>query len=304
MLLLASLLYIACGLGLGLLISTISVTQQEAFLSSFLVFMPTILLSGFMFPVNSMPAVFQWLTLANPVRHYLEIVRSTIVVFGSARLLPPDVARRRLEEVEARIAAAPPPWPVELSAVHARARKDLEYSRYYDEARRFAQMVSRRFQESHRRDFVVVTGGGPGIMEGANRGAFEVGARSIGLNITLAHEQTPNPYITPELCFRFHYFALRKMHFMMRAKGLVAFPGGFGTFDELFESLTLIQTKTIAPMPVVLVGRDYWAHAVDFDFLVAEGMIAEADKRLFHVVDTAEEIVGAIDEFYGGATPR
>jgi hypothetical protein len=245
------------------------------------------------------------LELLKPEKYLQEHnVRSTIVVFGSARLVPPEVARRRLEEVEAKIAATPLPWPPELTVVHARARAEVEYSRYYDEARRFAQMVSRRFQEAHRRDFVVVTGGGPGIMEGANRGAFDVGARTIGFNITLPHEQTPNPYITPDLCFQFHYFALRKMHFMMRAKGLVAFPGGFGTFDELFESLTLIQTKTIPPMPVVLVGRDYWSRAVDFDFLVSQGMVAEEDTRLFEIVDTAEEVVAAIDAFYGGATPK
>jgi uncharacterized protein (TIGR00730 family) len=248
-----------------------------------------------------------------PVRLQLELlkpekylraheIRSTIVVFGSARLLPAGEARRQLDELQARLAASGE--TPELAAALARARKQVEHARYYEEARRFAQLLSQRFQAAHRRDFVVVTGGGPGIMEAANRGAFDVGARSIGLNITLPHEQAPNPYITPELCFRFHYFALRKMHFLMRAKGLVAFPGGYGTFDELFEALTLIQTRTIAPMPVVLVGRGYWSRVVDFQHLVDEGMIAPADAGLFEMVETAEEIVAAIDRFYGGATPR
>jgi hypothetical protein len=248
-----------------------------------------------------------------PVRLQLELlkpekylqnheIRSTIVVFGSARLLPPAAARQQLEELQARFAESGE--TPEFEAALARAQKQVEYSRYYEEARRFGQLVSKRFQQAHRRDFVVVTGGGPGIMEAANRGAFEVGARSIGFNITLPHEQAPNPYITPDLCFQFHYFALRKMHFLMRAKGLVAFPGGYGTFDELFEALTLIQTKTIAPMPVVLVGRAYWSRVVDFQHLVDEGMIAAADVGIFEMVETAEEIVAAIDRFYGGATPR
>lgn len=140
----------------------------------------------------------------------------------------------------------------------------VPYSRYYEEARRFAQIVSRRFQEAQRRDFVIVTGGGPGIMEAANRGAADVGGRSVALNITLPHEQAPNPFVTQDLCFRFHYFALRKMHFLLRAKALVAFPGGYGTFDELFEALTLVQTGKIDPMPIVLVGDTFWRRAVDF----------------------------------------
>jgi hypothetical protein len=248
-----------------------------------------------------------------PVRLQLELlkpekylqkheIRSTIVVFGSARLRPAAEARRQLEEIQAQFATGGETPQFEAALAHA--QRQVEYSRYYEEARRFGQLLSQRFQAAHRRDFVVVTGGGPGIMEAANRGAFDAGARSIGFNITLPHEQAPNPYISPDLCFQFHYFALRKMHFLMRAKGLVAFPGGYGTFDELFEALTLIQTKTIAPMPVVLVGRGYWSRAVNFDFLVAEGMIAPDDTGIFRMVETAEEIMAAIDEFYGGATPR
>ena len=133
------------------------------------------------------------------------------------------------------------------------------------------------------------TGGGPGIMEAANRGAFDVGAKSVGLNINLPHEQYPNPYITPELCFRFHYFALRKLHFLLRAKALVAFPGGFGTIDELFEVLTLSQTRKIAPIPVVLVGEDYWRQAIDMDFLADEGVIDPEDRDLFWFAETANE---------------
>jgi uncharacterized protein (TIGR00730 family) len=248
-----------------------------------------------------------------PVRLQLELlkpekylqkheIRSTIVVFGSARLLPAAEAQRQLDELQGRFAESGE--TPEFEAALAHARKRVEYSRYYEEARRFGQLLSQRFQAAHRRDFVAVTGGGPGVMEAANRGAFDVGARSIGFNITLPHEQAPNPYITPDLCFQFHYFALRKMHFMMRAKGLVAFPGGYGTLDELFEALTLIQTKTIVPMPVVLVGRAYWSRVIDFHHLVDEGMIAPEDVGIFTVAETAEEIMEAIDKFYGGATTR
>jgi uncharacterized protein (TIGR00730 family) len=137
---------------------------------------------------------------------------------------------------------------------------------------------------------LLMTGGGPGIMEAANRGAADVGAPSIGLNISLPHEQFPNPYISPELCFRFHYFAMRKLHFVLRARALVAFPGGYGTLDEVFETLTLVQTRTIKPVPVVLVGESYWRHLLDVDFLVAEGMIDVEDRDLFWFAETADEI--------------
>lgn len=218
------------------------------------------------------------LELVKPERALRQhAIRSTVVVFGSARMAP------------------------------AREDADLDraerHRRYLDEARRFATIVSHRFQEEGRRDFVVVTGGGPGIMEAANRGAWEAGARSIGLNITLPHEQLPNPFITPDLAFRFRYFAIRKMHFALRARALVAFPGGFGTLDEVFEVLTLVQTGKMAPIPIVLVGTAFWSRAVDFGFLVAEGMIAPADLGLFTVVDTAAEAVSAIERFYGGTPP-
>jgi uncharacterized protein (TIGR00730 family) len=159
-------------------------------------------------------------------------------------------------------------------------------SRYYEEARQLGRLIS---AQSDDRRFVVMTGGGPGIMEAANRGAHDAGALSIGMNIVLPHEQLPNPYITPELNFRFHYFAIRKMHLIMRAKALVAFPGGFGTLDELFETLTLIQTGKVRRIPVLLFGRGFWERAIHFQGLVEEGTIAPEDLNLFRYVDTAEE---------------
>ena len=244
-----------------------------------------------------------------PVRLQLELLKperalreqgvySTVVVFGSARVTDAVTANTQLAALEqgAAVSLANPALEKKL----ALARRRVEQARHYEQARRFANLISSRFQQQERCDFVVVTGGGPGIMEAANRGAFEAGARSIGLNITLPHEQAPNPYVSPELAFRFHYFALRKMHFLMHARGLVAFPGGYGTLDELFEVLTLIQTGKMAPIPVVLVGRTFWRRVVDFDYLVDEGYIAPADVDLFTCVDQAEEIVAALECFYAG----
>jgi uncharacterized protein (TIGR00730 family) len=228
-------------------------------------------------------------------------VQSTVVVFGSARLVPESKAYAQLAALEQRSLAQPA--DTTLPAQIARARKQLDYARYYEEARRFAEIVSRHFQQQQRRDFVVVTGGGPGVMEAANRGAFDAGARSIGLNITLQHEQAPNPFVSPELCFRFRYFGLRKMHFLLRARALVAFPGGYGTLDELFEVLTLVQTGKVRRVPIVLVGAAFWRRAIDFDFLVEEGLVNAEDVRLFAVVETAEEIVAVLHEFYGGVPP-
>jgi len=221
-----------------------------------------------------------------------------VVVFGSARTLPEDVAHRRLEEALARLDANPED-PEAQEAVRL-ARRDLKMSRWYEEARRFSAIVSQHVEEAGRDDFVVMTGGGPGIMEAANRGAHETGVRSIGLNITLEHEQYPNPYISPEFCFRFHYFAIRKMHFLMRAKAMVAFPGGFGTMDELFEVLTLVQTGKMPRIPIVLVGHEFWDNFINFEWLVEMGTISPKDLELFTVVDTAQEAVAAIHEFYGG----
>lgn len=228
-------------------------------------------------------------------------VQSTIVVFGSARLAPETEARAQLAALEQRSRAQPA--DATLPAQIARARKQLQYVRYYEEARRFSEIVSRHFQQQQRREFVVVTGGGPGIMEAANRGAFDAGARSIGLNITLPREQAPNPFVSPELCFRFRYFGLRKMHFLLRARALVAFPGGYGTLDELFEVLTLVQTGKMKRVPIVLVGAAFWRRAIDFEFLVEEGFVNAEDTRLFTVVETAEEVVSVLHEFYGGVPP-
>ncbi|MDA3869333.1 MAG: TIGR00730 family Rossman fold protein [Gammaproteobacteria bacterium] len=247
-----------------------------------------------------------------PVRLQLELMKpeyylrhqnvlSTIVVFGSARLQSPAQAQDQLAALQERAVSNPddPTLATEISA----ARRKVEYSRYYEEARYFSETVSRRFQQQGRLDFVVVTGGGPGIMEAANRGAFEADARSIGLNITLPHEQEPNSYISPDLCFQFRYFGLRKMHFLLRARALVAFPGGYGTFDELFETLTLIQTGKVKRMPVVLVGERFWRRVIDFEFLVEEGMIGRQDIDIFTIVDTADEAIAVLQDFYQGVPP-
>jgi uncharacterized protein (TIGR00730 family) len=233
-----------------------------------------------------------------PVRLQLELlkpemiqnamgVNSTIVVFGSARIPEPALAQRGLEKAE-RMAREAPDDPL-LARKADLARRATANSRFYDEARNFSRIVSGTCQVKGHADFVVVTGGGPGIMEAANRGADDIGAISAGLNIILPMEQEPNPYITPELCFQFHYFAIRKMHFLLRAKALVVFPGGFGTWDELFETLTLIQTRKMRPIPIVLFGRAFWERAIDFAFLVEEGMISPEDRELFSFAETAEE---------------
>ena len=223
-------------------------------------------------------------------------VHSTVVVFGSARISDAETAAARRDTLERQTRAAPS--DAKLARELAQARRRVDQARHYEQARRFASLISARFQQQNRRDFVVVTGGGPGIMEAANRGAFEAGARSIGLNITLPHEQAPNPYMCPELAFRFHYFAVRKMHFLLHAKGLVAFPGGYGTLDELFEVLTLIQSGKMKRIPVILAGRAFWRRAVDFDLLLDEGYVSPSDLDLFTCVDEAEEIIDALERFY------
>ncbi len=224
-----------------------------------------------------------------------ERIHSTIPVFGSSRILPPDVAAAQLAELEAASAS---------DTALARARKKVASARYYTEAEKFSALVAKRFQQNGGQDFVIVTGGGPGIMEAANKGASDVGTRSIGFNITLPNEQRPNPYATPALCFRFRYFAIRKMHFLLRARALVAFPGGYGTLDELFEVLTLVQTGKIARMPVVLIGPDFWNRAIDFDFLVEEGVLEHSCVELFEIVETAEQAVDIIAAFHGHAAAK
>jgi uncharacterized protein (TIGR00730 family) len=207
-------------------------------------------------------------------------VRSTIIAFGSARTPSPEQAEAELSQAKGEEAVR-------------RAERRQVLSRYYEEARNFGRIASLRGGALHPnnglRDNVIATGGGPGIMEAANRGAADAGAPSIGYNISLPHEQGPNPYSTPELTFRFHYFAMRKMHFAMRANALVVFPGGFGTLDELFEILTLEQTSKAPTLPIVLLGRSYWQRVINFDAMVEDGTIDAADLSLFSFVDTAEE---------------
>ena len=215
-------------------------------------------------------------------------IHQTIVVFGSTRICEPAAALRKVDMLCAALAADASNKDLErqlaiAETIHAK-------SHYYDVAREFGRLVSTANHGARKHRTTIITGGGPGMMEAANRGAFDVGAKSVGLNISLPHEQYPNPYVTPELCFSFHYFALRKLHFLLRAKALVAFPGGYGTLDELFEVLTLIQTRKIKPMPVVLVGEAYWRRAVDIVFLVQEGVIDSEDRELFWFAETAQEI--------------
>jgi len=229
-------------------------------------------------------------------------IESTIVVFGSSRIVDPDTAAARLEQ--ARQAAAADPRDERLQAELRQAEHVRENSRFYEQAREFARIVSSACQVEGRREYVIVTGGGGGVMEAANRGAHEVGAKSVGLNIVLPHEQAPNPYITPELCFQFRYFAVRKMHFLMRAKALVAFPGGYGTLDELFETLTLIQTEKVPPVPVILFGRSFWEGVVDFAKLEEQAMISPSDLSLFSFAETAEEAWNQIAEFHAAVDHR
>jgi len=242
-----------------------------------------------------------------PVRLQLELlkaelglirhrVNSTIVVFGGTQVVEGEVAEQRLENAKAALAERPDN-PQRQRAVE-RAERIAAKSHYYEAARKFCHLVSTTCQNDDRCDYVVVTGGGPGIMEAANRGAFDAGAKSIGLNITLPQEQQPNPYITPGLCFQFHYFALRKMHFLMRAKALVVFPGGFGTLDELFDALTLRQTKCMQEIPVILFGREYWNRVIDFAFLADEGVIADEHLDLIDYAETPEEVWDIISRFH------
>jgi uncharacterized protein (TIGR00730 family) len=217
-----------------------------------------------------------------------EGLTDAIVVFGSTRLAEPSAARARL--AAARDASAAAPDDPRLRERVGVAERLLEKSKYYDVAREFGALVGAACDCPDCRRLVVVTGGGPGAMEAANRGAFDVGAPTVGFNIALPREQFPNPYLTPGLCFRFHYFAIRKLHLLQRARALVAFPGGYGTFDELFETLTLAQTRKIRPLPIVLVGESFWRQAFNVDFLVAEGVIDPEDRDLFWYAENAHDI--------------
>lgn len=226
-----------------------------------------------------------------PVRLQLELLKpemlmneaevvSTIVLFGGARIPSPDKKET------------------------ARTQTLADLSEYYEEARRFSRMMTERSLAAGGTENIVVTGGGPGVMEAGNRGAAEAGGKSIGLNIVLPHEQAPNEYVTPELCFNFHYFAIRKMHFLMRANAICVFPGGFGTLDELFEALTLIQTGRMQQVPFLLFGRDFWQRIVNWEALSDAGTISAADLDLFRFVETAEEAVEAIDNWANAGVKR
>jgi len=215
-------------------------------------------------------------------------VAHTIVVFGGTRIPEPAVAHRAVEEIAA--AAAARPQDADLQRRLEIARQVAVNSRYYDVARQFGRLVGACGDKAIGGRVMIMTGGGPGIMEAANRGACDVGAQSIGLNIDLPHEQFPNPYVSPDLCFSFRYFSMRKLHFLLRARALVAFPGGYGTIDELFEVLTLSQTRKISPVPVILVGEAYWRRVFDADFLMQQGTIEPEDRDLFWYAETAADI--------------
>jgi len=226
-----------------------------------------------------------------PVRLQLELLKpdllmneanvdSTIVLFGGARI----------------------PEPAKKETARTQTLSDL--SKYYEEARRFAQMMTAKSMETGGKENVIVTGGGPGVMEAGNRGAQEAGGRSIGLNIVLPHEQAPNPYVTPELCFNFHYFAIRKMHFLMRASAVCVFPGGFGTLDEMFEALTLIQTGRMEQVPFLLFGKSFWEKIINWDALAEAGTISADDLKLFRFVETAEDAMDALDNWEGKGEKR
>ena len=242
---------------------------------------------------DEMRGVRMLLEISKPEQH-LELagITSTIIVFGGARIVDPDNAKKQLAEAQQLLKQNP-----ESISLNQRVRSCeglLGLSRFYNAAKDFAYLASKYGQstvDKHARcsSHVIVTGGGPGIMEAANRGAFEAGCRSIGLNISLPFEQHPNSYITPELCFQFNYFSIRKFHFVMRSVGAVLFPGGYGTLDELFELLTLRQVGTKSPMPIVLFGREFWERLIDFDFLAESGLISLDDLKLFHFADSVEE---------------
>ena len=226
-------------------------------------------------------------------------IQETIVVFGGTRIPEPSEARRRLEKRRRALDNDP-----ENSSLRERLRiaeRVLSNTRYYEVAREFGAIVGRSGKGPDDCRVTLMTGGGPGMMEAANRGAFDVGAKSIGLNIMLPHEQYPNPYVSGELCLNVRYFAIRKLHFLLRAKALVVFPGGYGTLDELFETLNLVQSRKIEPLPVVLVGEQFWQHVFDPEFLVQEGVIDPEDRNLFWFADSAEEIWNGICQWHVNA---
>ncbi|MCH2594654.1 MAG: TIGR00730 family Rossman fold protein [Pirellulales bacterium] len=242
-----------------------------------------------------------------PVRMQLELqkvetllrennIHSTIVVFGGTQVIPSEQAEARLAGAKRFLSKRPD----DARAIRGleRAENVAKKVKFYDDAREFGRLVSTTCQINGGCDFVIATGGGPGIMEAANRGAFEAGCKSIGFNIELPHEQEPNPYITPELCFQFSYFALRKFHFVLRAKALVVFPGGFGTLDELFNTLTLRQTGRMQEIPIILYGEEYWRNLINFPAFADEGVIADEHLDLIHFAETPKEAWNIISEFH------
>ena len=242
-----------------------------------------------------------------PVRMQLELlkpemtfvereVRSTIVVFGGTQVVDCDEANARVKSATEKLEANP--GDPQCQRALARADRLLAKCKYYDDAREFGRLVSSVCRKQGICDYVVMTGGGPGIMEAANRGAYDVDAKSVGLNITLPEEQFPNSYITPGLCFQFHYFALRKMHFLLRAKALVIFPGGFGTLDELFDALTLKQVGRMQDIPIILFGREYWKQVINFEFLADEGVIRDEHLDLIDYAETPAEAWSIIEDFH------
>ncbi len=232
---------------------------------------------------------FQLELLKPDLEQHDQGIANTVVVFGSARFPAPEDAQRSMDAARAS----------GDSAAITEAERLMRNAHYYEQARQFGRIVAQHGSALPEKDrMYICTGGGPGIMEAANRGAADMGALNVGLNIALPHEQEGNPYVTPSLSFKFHYFALRKMHFMMRAKAMVAFPGGFGTLDELFEVITLVQTKKALPVPIILFGSEYWKRLINLDVLVEEGAISPEDLDLFQIVDDPQQAWDAIVKFY------
>lgn len=223
-------------------------------------------------------------------------IKATVVVFGSARFVSRQQAEQMVAETRTQLAQYPE--ALELQQKLKVAERQLKNSAYYEAAAEFSRIVTEHSQSCPDTSLMIISGGGPGVMEAANKGAYQAGGQSIGLNIVLPHEQKPNPYITPQFCFRFHYFAIRKMHFLQRARALVAFPGGFGTLDELFETLTLLQTGKATTVPVILYDKNFWTRLINFDLLVEEGLIKAEDMQLIQFVDTPEQAWQAICHCY------
>jgi uncharacterized protein (TIGR00730 family) len=243
-----------------------------------------------------------------PLRMQLELLKTetllrehqidaTIVVFGGTQIMPREQAEAVLRE--ATLNAKREPENPKVARALERAKCIMAKSHFYDEAREFSRIVSTAEESTGRSKFYIMTGGGPGVMEAANRGAFEAGAKSVGLNIDLPHEQEPNPYITPDLCFQFHYFAMRKFHFVLRAAALVVFPGGFGTLDELFDCLCLRQTRRMQQIPIILYSREYWDGVIDFKRLADEGVVDDEDLKLIDYAETPQQAWEIIAKFHG-----